>query len=193
VDRYDPSSGYRFSSFAVPTITGEVRRYQRDHSRLVRPPRSLYDLHAAVVARERQMTADNGHAPTLSEVAEALGVELDHVVEAMAVDDVCVPCSLDTPTSIYDPESPWSLAEHIGGEDPELGRLEERLTWERLLEALDPRLRRIVELRYYRDQTQREVARSLGVSQMQVSRLERRAIAGLRRLAAAEPFFSSAE
>jgi RNA polymerase sigma-B factor len=185
VDRYDPGSGFRFSSFAVPTIMGEVRRYQRDYSRLVRPPRSLYDLHAAVIARERQMTTRDGHAPTLAEVAESLGVELDQVVEAMAVDDLCVPCSLDTPVSIHDPESPWSLTEHLGAEDPELGRVDERLTWERLLEALEPRLRHILELRYYRDLTQREVARSLGVSQMQVSRLERRAIAGLRRLAAA--------
>jgi len=184
VDRYDPGSGCRFSTFAVPTIMGEVRRYQRDYARLVRPPRSLYELHAAVIAQERQMAARNGHSPTLAEVAEALGVDLDTVVEAMAVDDLCVPYSLDTPAVTSDGDNATSLVDLLGSEDPALGRVEERITWERLLHALDPPLRRIVELRYYREMTQREVARLLGVSQMQVSRLERRAIAGLQRVAA---------
>jgi RNA polymerase sigma-B factor len=187
VDRFDPSTGYQFSTFAVPTIMGEVRRYHRDHSRLVRPPRSLYDLHAAVIARQRLMTTRDGHVPTLAEVAESLGVELDEVVESIALDDICVPSSLDTAASTQDPESPWSLAEHLGAADPELVRIEERMIWERLLEALEPRLRHIVELRYYRELSQRDVARSLGVSQMQVSRLERRAIDGLRRLASTAP------
>jgi len=101
----------------------------------------------------------------------------------MAVDDLCVPYSLDSPIPAQEDMGGSLLAEHLGAEDPELGRLEERLNWARLLDALEPRLRHILVLRYYRDLTQREVARSLGVSQMQVSRLERRAIAGLRRAA----------
>jgi RNA polymerase sigma-B factor len=180
VDRFDPVRGNGFPTFAVPTILGELKRFLRDQSRLVRCPRSLLDLHAAVGAKEGELTQQFGRSPTLTEIAAALGKPLDRVVEAMAIEETCHPCSLDDlpPSREYYP--PVALEECVGAEDPELKKVEERIAWEQELDQLDPRLRRVMRLRYYDNLSQREAAQCLGVSQMQVSRLERRALDRLR-------------
>jgi RNA polymerase sigma-B factor len=182
VDRFDPNRGYQFTSFAVPTITGEIKRCLRDHSRLVRCPRSILDLRAAVSAKERDLTMQSGQVPGLAEVAAALGLELDDVVDAMATEDMFYPRSLDgIMESIEHGQSP-ALEEHLGVEDPALVRVEDRIAWRQELEGLEPRYKEVIQLRYFGSLSQVEVARRLGVSQMQVSRLERRALAQLRGL-----------
>jgi RNA polymerase sigma-B factor len=180
VDRFNPACGTRFGSFAVPTIQGEVKRYLRDYSRPVRCPRPLLDLRAAMMTKERELTLKMGHGPTLSELAEALNVELDQVVEAMAIEETCHPHSLDRLLPVGEQGEPVPLEECIGEEDPELARAEQRILWNEVLERLEPALQQVVQLRFYQNLTQQEAAHRLGVSQMQVSRLERRALERLR-------------
>jgi RNA polymerase sigma-B factor len=180
VDRFDPTRGHCFSTFATPTILGEIKRYLRDNSRLVRPPRSLHDLHVNVVTKQREMTMESGTVPTLAEVAAALGAELDRVVEAMALEDVCVPCSL-TGWPLTESDQNLALEDCLGTEDPEMARVEARVAWGDVLKELDPDLKQVIMLRYYQDITQRDAAARLGVSQMQISRLERRALDRLRK------------
>jgi RNA polymerase sigma-B factor len=180
IDRFDPTDGHRFSSFALPTILGELRHYLRDQSRLIRCPRPLFDLRAAVIARVQEHRRQSGHEPRLTEIAHELGVALEHVKEAMAVEDTCHPSSLDQALPGREEDRSMLPEELLGAEDPELARVEERVGWRQVLERLDPRLREVIELRFYQNLSQEKAAGRLGVSQMQVSRLERRAIDRLR-------------
>lgn len=176
VDRFDPASGNAFSSFAVPTIVGEIRRAVRDQSRLVRPTRSLLDLRARIRQKEAELTTAAGRAPTLPELAEALGIDLDRVLEATALEETCHPCSLDALVRSVGAEPAATLEEALGAEDPALARVETCVACRQALTVLEPRLRTVIQLRYYQALTQAQAARRLGVSQMQVSRLERRAL-----------------
>ncbi|MBI3910055.1 MAG: sigma-70 family RNA polymerase sigma factor [Armatimonadetes bacterium] len=180
VDHFNPALGNRFSSFAVPTILGELKRYLRDHSRPVRPPRSLLDLHAAVVAKDRELTVRIRRTPAIPELASALSVEPDQVTEALAIEEACHPYSLDGLMESLERDQPVVLEECLGVEDPGLAQIEAQVAWSQAVNELDPPLKEIIELRYYRNLTQREAARRLGVSQMHVSRLERRALDRLR-------------
>jgi RNA polymerase sigma-B factor len=180
IDRFDPARGLCFPTFAVPTIQGELKRCLRDQSRLLRCPRSLLNLRDAIFARKRTLTQTTGLDPTLAEIAADLGVELDQVVEAMAVDEACHPCSLDGLVPSSKRNQLVALEEFLGTEDPELQQVEERVAWTQALAELTPRLEQVMKLRYYENLSQQEAARRLGVSQMQVSRLERRALDYLR-------------
>jgi RNA polymerase sigma-B factor len=180
VDRFNPATGHSFSSFAVPTILGEVRRYLRDCSRMVRPPRSLIDLNVAARVKELEMIQTNRRVPTLAELATAMGVDLDHTVEAMAMEDTCRPRSLDGLVEAVEREHPTALEERLGEEDRELEKVETQTACRQALAHLDASLQDVIRLRYYDNLTQAETARSLGVSQMQISRLERRALAQMR-------------
>jgi RNA polymerase sigma-B factor len=180
IDRFDPASGHHFSSFAVPTILGELRHYLRDQSRLIRCPRPLFDLRAAVIARQCDLRQQIGRDPSLAETARDLGVDLEQVVEAMATEDTCHPASFDQMPPGHEEDRSALSEECLGAEDPELARVEERIGWRQVLDHLDPRLREVIELRFYQNLSQEKAAGRLGVSQMQVSRLERRAIDRLR-------------
>jgi RNA polymerase sigma-B factor len=178
IDRYNPAVGHGFIAFALPTILGELQHYLRDQSRLIRCPRLLARLRKAAVARQQVLRQQMGLEPSLVEIANDLGVDLKQVVEAMAMEDTCHPSSLDRMLPGH--EDDRLLEELLGAEDPELARVEERVGWKQALERLDPRLRQVIELRYYQNLSQEKAAGRLGVSQMQVSRLERRAIDRLR-------------
>lgn len=180
IDRFDPDCGHHFPSFALPTILGELRHYLRDQSRLIRCPRALLELRAAVIARQDNLRLKCGCNPSLAEIARDLGVDLEHVVEAMALEDACHPSSLDQGLPGRGEDRSRLAEELLGAEDPELARVEERIGWRQVLDHLDPRLRQVIELRFYQNLSQEKAARRLGVSQMQVSRLERRAIDRLR-------------
>jgi RNA polymerase sigma-B factor len=180
VDRFDPTRGIGFPTFAVPTILGELKRYLRDQSRLVRCPRSLVDLRAAVLAKEQELTRRFGRSPTLTEIAAALGTPLDRVVGSMTIEETCHPYSLDDLLPSRENQPPLALQECLGAEDPELETVEDRIVWGQVLNQLDPRLKKVMRLRYYDNLSQQETARRLGVSQMQISRLERRALDHLR-------------
>jgi RNA polymerase sigma-B factor len=180
VDRFDPDLHFSFTSFAVPTIAGEIKRYWRDQSRPVRCPRSLLNLHARVVAEQAELTSRLGREPTLAEVASALDVGLEEVVEALAVEDICHPRTLDGRVRFRGSQDEVTLEDCLGTDDSELERVEERVACKQVLDHLNPVLKKVIQLRYYGHMTQAQTAQRLGFSQMHVSRLERRGLNILR-------------
>lgn len=176
VDRFDPSHGAPFLSFAIPTITGEVRRYFRDHGWAVRVPRRLIELHLQIGPASRELSQRLGTAPTPSQLAEHLGVTVDEVLEGLEAGEAYRASSLD----FTDDDDSSPTFRQIGGPDPELDLVEVRSTLEPLLARISPREQRIVIMRFFGNLTQSEIARRVGLSQMQVSRLLSRSLAQMR-------------
>jgi RNA polymerase sigma-B factor len=178
VDRYDPDSGNAFSSFAVPTIQGEIRRYFRDHRWAVRVPRDLQERAVRIERDRDHLTEQLGRNPTVAEIADWNGCEVEDVVDAMAAASARVWESLERPRSSEDEEG-QTLADRIGGEDDGYNAAEARATLAPLLAKLSERERAVV-LMYLRDDlTQAEIGRRIGCSQMHVSRIYRGAVSKL--------------
>jgi RNA polymerase sigma-B factor len=180
IERFDPDLGYEFTTFATLTVAGEIKRYFRDKGTAIRFPRRLQELHQSVVRVNEQMKNELGREPTVGELAERLGVSPDDVTEAMEIGPAYVPVSLDQPVA-SDGQDNRSVAEQIGGADPELERVEMRDVLDRAMEHLTPRERAIMAMRFYEQMSQSEIARRLGISQMHVSRLQRAALEQLRK------------
>lgn len=183
VDRYDPERGTKFATFAVPTIRGELRRYFRDSTWGLRVPRRVQELSLQVRGAKEKLTRALGRSPTYAELAAALNVSEEAVIEAVEVASQYELASLQEPTTDgSDEDSGLSVADRAGEPDSSLALLEERdeLRW--ALEQLPPRQRIIIVLRYFHDLSQQEVADRLGISQMHVSRLQRRALDQLREI-----------
>ena len=176
VDRFDPEVGVRFATFAGRTIEGELKRHFRDKTWTVRVPRGAQDLSLAVRSTIDRLTPELGRAPRPAEVAAALGVSDDAVIEALAVSASRIVDSLDRPSG----HEGVDLGEQIGAEDPRLAAVDGEMTLQRLLPLLSDRERRIIELRIYDRLSQGEIAEVVGISQMHVSRLLRRSIEVLR-------------
>jgi RNA polymerase sigma-B factor len=185
VDRYDPDRGVAFSSYAVPTMVGEVQRHFRDHTWGVRPPRDLQERAQRVLTVNRTLGAELGRPPTAGEIAERLRVSLEDVVEALQACDARDTTSLDRPRVVG--EESDTLADTIGGEDGEFDRVDQAITAELLMTGLDAREREIIRLRFHEDMTQSEIGERIGCSQMHVSRLVRGAIAKLAVAAGSPP------
>lgn len=168
VRRYQPGRGSGFLAFAVPTITGELKRYFRDHGWAVRPPRQLQEQSLAVRSCVESLAQDLGRDPSCAEVAETLGFTVQQVEHALAVDGQYVARSMDAPVGL---DSGMSLADTLGDTCPELERVEDFETLRPVLCSLAPRERLIVRLRFVDNLTQRQIGQRIGVSQMQVSRL----------------------
>jgi RNA polymerase sigma-B factor len=177
VDRYDPARGVAFSSYAVPTMVGEVQRHFRDHTWGVRPPRDLQERAQRVLALNRTLGAELGRPPSAGEIAEKLGLSLEDVVEALQACDARDTTSLDKPRAAGDESH--TLADAIGGDDGEFDRVDAAITAELLMTQLDEREREIIRLRFHEDLTQSEIGERIGCSQMHVSRLVRGALAKL--------------
>jgi RNA polymerase sigma-B factor len=185
VDRFEPGRGSDFLSFAVPTITGEVRRHFRDRTRTIRIPRRVSQLQAAVHEATTELTQRLGRAPRPSELAGRLGVSLDDVIEVLQANHAAYPSSLDEPAP--DDDRPGrTLIAALGDVDPGLGLVEDRMAVVPLLAGLPDRERRILQLRFFHDMTQTEIAAITGISQMHVSRLLSRTLGQLRRRLARE-------
>lgn len=185
VDRFEPGRGVEFLSFAVPTITGEVRRHFRDRVRTIRIPRKISQLQGAVHECTTALTQALGRAPRPSELADKLGVPLDDVIEVLQAHHAAYPASLDEPG----PDDDASGRPRIGvlGEvDPGLGLVDDRMAVTPLLATLPERERRILQLRFFHDMTQTEIAALTGISQMHVSRLLARTLGQLRSQLAVE-------
>jgi RNA polymerase sigma-B factor len=178
VDRFDPSRGSDFMSFAVPTMVGEVRRHFRDSSWLVHVPRPLKERHASIAAAATDLTNELGRAPTPKELAARLGIPRQDVIESLLVAGAQRGSSLDEPTR---DDGSSSIADRLGGEDNELLNAENREALRPLLAALPERERTVIVLRFFHTMTQSEIAKQLGISQMHVSRLLARTLAQLRR------------
>jgi RNA polymerase sigma-B factor len=179
IERFDPSLENEFSTFATPTIAGEIRRYFRDRSWAVRVPRRLQENLGRVNAASQQLTSELGRPPTISEIADRLGIGGDEVLAALEVSPAQHSISLES-TQGTSSDDPVTLGERLGREDENLQRVEAQEVLERVMSHLTPRERKILALRFVDQLPQTEVAKRLGISQMHVSRLQRAAIDHLR-------------
>ena len=177
IDNFDTSQGVRFSTYGVPMIAGEIRRYLRDNSS-VRVSRSMRDLaYKALQAREK-LTAESGRTPTVDEIAKAVGAKRSDVV--FALDAIADPVSLSEP-AYQDSEDSIPVMEQLRDTRDTPESWLERLALTDAIAALGEREKRILALRYYQGKTQTEVAREIHISQAQVSRLEKNALDSIKR------------
>jgi RNA polymerase sigma-B factor len=183
VDRFDVQRGVAFSSYAVPTITGEIKRHFRDRTWAVRVPRDLQELALRVDRVVTDLTRELGRAPSVDELARAIDVEPEDILEAMQASSAYRATSLDTPRAGGEAEPGDTLGDSVGLLDDGFARAEQRATLHALMRSLTAREREVVRLRFEEDLTQAEIGARIGVSQMQVSRVLRQAIARLRTLA----------
>jgi RNA polymerase sigma-B factor len=178
IDRYDPDRGCAFTSFAVPTISGELKRHFRDHTWTVRPPRDIQELALQVDVARTHLWQRLDRSPTTSELATAIGVSDELILEALQAYNGRGGSSLQGP--IGRRADAATLEDSIGTEDPDLSRAELRVDLNRMLKTISPRAQEMLRLRFEDDMTQAEIGVLFGVSQMQVSRILREAIARLR-------------
>lgn len=179
VDRFDPSRGVAFSSFAIPTVIGELRHHFRDATWPVHLPRKLKDQALVVERTVDRLAARDGRSPSVAEVAEAADLEVEEVNEALAALRDAKPKSLDaSPPS--EQEEEMTLAEVHGAEDHRYEALEYGVAVQEVLATLSERNRRVFRLRFQEDLTQSEIAARVGVSQMQVSRILRSVLDRMR-------------
>jgi RNA polymerase sigma-B factor len=179
VDRFDSSREVMFSSYAVPTILGELKRHFRDRTWSVRVPRDLQELALRVDQTITRLSLGHRRSPSVGEVARAVETSEEQVLEALEAMGAYRASSLDVPRSSREDESE-SFAETIGSTDEGYDRAEERATLEPLMAGITERERTVLRLRFSDDLTQAEIGERIGVSQMQVSRLIRQALARLR-------------
>lgn len=179
ISRFQPDRG-AFAPYAAVTISGTIKRHFRDRSWKVRIPRSLHDAAQQVGAANGRLEARLGRPPTEREVADETGIDRALLRETRALLAAAHPLSLQAPAGGELPE----LGETLDSDDLGLSRAETRSTIRRLSSDLDPRDRRILALRFGLERTQAEIAETVGVSQMQVSRLLRRALTAMRLRAA---------
>ena len=171
VDRFDPGRGVMLSTFAVPNVAGEIKRYFRDSTRAIRVPRDIQERKSDITQATDALVASNGRFPTVDELADQTGSCPEDVVEALQSAHAYRPQSLDEPLGDDEP-----LGSMIGDDDEHYEQVEARALLESELGQLEPRDVEILRLRYAEDLTQSEIAGQVGVSQMQVSRLLRRAL-----------------
>jgi RNA polymerase sigma-B factor len=179
VDRFDPNRGIPFAGFAKPTILGELKRYFRDKVWTVRVPRSVHDRMAEVEKATERLTLELRRPPSVEELAEELGLTAVDVLEVLEAQQNRRPLSLDAPPTGTDPEDA-SGAEWVGRPDGNFDLVEDRLTMRSVLPALEDREREVLRLRFVEELPQSEIALRIGCSQMQISRLLRRALDKLR-------------
>ena len=174
---FDATRGVEFLSYAVVTMKGEVKRQFRDYGWMVRPPRPIQKLQADVSRADSELTHQLGRSPKVTEVAAYLGVAEDDVLEALSADGCFTPTSLDTPVGS---EGSGVLGELIPGEDSAMSEAEARVMLTPAVRALPEREREVLYLRFFKQQTQAQIAEEIGVTQMQVSRILSRVLVKLR-------------
>ncbi|MFE4589834.1 RNA polymerase sigma factor SigF [Streptomyces laurentii] len=177
VDRFDPDRGVEFSTYATPTVVGEIKRHFRDKGWAVRVPRRLQELRLSLTTATAELSQQHGRSPTVHELAERLGISEEEVLEGLESANAYSTLSLDVPDT--DDESP-AVADTLGAEDEALEGVEYRESLKPLLEDLPPREKRILLLRFFGNMTQSQIAQEVGISQMHVSRLLARTLAQLR-------------
>jgi RNA polymerase sigma-B factor len=177
IDRFDSDRQVAFSSYAVPTILGEIKRHFRDRTWSVRVPRDLQELSLKVDRTVVAMAKQLQRSPTVPELAQKLEVTEEQVLEAMEASGAYRATSLSAPRG-DDPGE--TLADTFGADEQGYDLAENRATLDRLLQTVTPREREVLRLRFEEDLTQAEIGERIGVSQMQVSRLIRQAVSRLR-------------
>lgn len=181
VERFDPDRGFAFTSFAVPTIIGELKRYFRDTAWALHVDRGAQERARKIAEARREIGMIRGRAPTVAELAEYLECSSEEVLDGLQIGEAFDTVSLDAPRA-GDHDAAFSRLEAIGDEDGRLGMVDEQATIFAAAQHLPQREREILFLRFSEDLTQTEIAERVGVSQMQVSRLLRRSLQRLREI-----------
>jgi RNA polymerase sigma-B factor len=173
--RYDPAYGVPLRTYAIPTMYGEVRRYLRDHAWSLHVPRPVQERVLKVTKATERLSASTGRAPTAAQLAAEIGCSLEETVEALQAGAAYTAVSLDAPAGALD-DGERTLADTLGSEDRRIAQAEAVATLGTLRDLLDDRDRQVLHLRFVEELTQTEIAKRIGVSQMQISRLIRAAI-----------------
>jgi RNA polymerase sigma-B factor len=181
IDRFDPARGTAFSSFAVPTIAGELKRYFRDKGWALKVPRDLQELAQRVGRTTDRLVDELGRTPTVAEVAGALGITPEQVLEAREAATAYRAASLDQP--LGDDQDATVVVDTLGAHEPGYLQAEQSATLDAMMWVLTDREREVLRLRFEEDLTQSEIGRRVGLSQMQISRLLRQAVTRLRETA----------
>lgn len=184
LDRFEPRLGKKFTSYAAPTIVGELKRHFRDKGWAVHVPRDLQERALAVSRHSERLSARLGRSPTLDELSEALACTIEQVIEALDAAHNYSPASLDAPVSHEDGDR-CALGETLGGEDGGFELAEDRQALKTGWDSLNDIEREVLSLRLLGELTQREISQRIGCSQMHVSRLLRRSMIRLETAAAA--------
>jgi RNA polymerase sigma-B factor len=175
IDGFDLSREVRFSSYATPTVLGEIKRYFRDKTWALRVPRGLQELQIEVAKARDKLTTTLGRSPTVQELADAVGQPFEEVLQTIQSQDARRTRSLDEPTG-----EDVTLADSLGQRDPDIARAEMRVLLDEAMDVLSDRDQAVLRLRFEGDLTQTEIATRVGVSQMQVSRIIRSSLTKLR-------------
>ncbi|MGH2943184.1 MAG: SigB/SigF/SigG family RNA polymerase sigma factor [Solirubrobacteraceae bacterium] len=187
IDRFDPDREIAFSSYAVPTILGELKRYFRDRTWAVRVPRDLQELTLRVDRAVGELAETLHRQPSVGEIAAAVGADSEEVLEALQAGGAYRAISFDAPRNGGGDEEVATIGDSFGIDEHGFDRAEERATLQTLMTTVTPRERDVLRMRFEQDMTQAEIGAVIGVSQMQVSRIIRQAIARLRTAADAPP------
>jgi RNA polymerase sigma-B factor len=178
IDRFDLERAVEFSTYATPTIIGEIKRYFRDKGWAIRVPRRLQELRMLIGAATAELTQSLGRSPTPRELAGAIGCSVEEIIEGIESSNAYSTLSLDATDDSED--GGGSMLDAIGVMDENLEHVEIRESLKPMLDALEPREKKILLLRFFRNKTQTEIAQEIGVSQMHVSRLLTRTLDQLR-------------
>jgi RNA polymerase sigma-B factor len=178
IDRFDSDRGLEFSTYATPTVIGEIKRYFRDKGWAIRVPRRLQELRTQIGAATAELNQSLGRSPTPRELAETIGCSVEDIIEGIESSNAYSTLSLDANDDSED--GGGSLLDSIGIEDENLEHVEIRESLKPLLDALAPREKKILLLRFFKNRTQTQIAEEIGVSQMHVSRLLTRTLDRLR-------------
>jgi RNA polymerase sigma-B factor len=179
IDRFDPDRQVAFSSYAVPTILGELKRHFRDKTWSVRVPRDLQELALKVDKKVGDLARELHRAPTVAEISESVKATEEQVLEALEAASAYRATSIDAPRSSVD-DAGDTLGDQMGTDEQGFGLAEDRATLHRLLGTVTAREREVLRLRFEEDLTQAEIGEKIGVSQMQVSRIIRQSLSRLR-------------
>ena len=175
IDRFDPSRGLEFTTYATPTILGEIKRHFRDKGWSVRVPRRLQELSAKVNQANDELTKELSRSPSVEEIAKRVGASVDDVLEAMESSSAYSSVPLEGGGSSDDDDAP-SVIDHYATEDENLAASDDRIVLEDAIRDFSPREKDVIRMRFFEGMTQVEIAERLGISQVQVSRLLRRTL-----------------
>lgn len=182
IDRFDPSRGTKFSTYATPTIVGEIRRHFRDKAWSLKVPRRLQELNLAANKAAESLSQKLGRSPSIQEIAQMVQASEEETLEAIELGNAYETVSLDTKLAYEGESAPLSLAEFVGDVDGSLENLEKYGDLNQAMDCLDQREKSIIYLRFFKDMSQTEVAKKLNISQMHVSRLQQKALRRLKEL-----------
>jgi RNA polymerase sigma-B factor len=185
IDRFDPERGTKFSTYATPTIVGEIRRHFRDKAWSLKVPRRLQELNLAANKAAERLGQRLGRPPTIQDIANEVGASEEETLEAIELGNAYDTVSLDSKLAHEGESAPLTLAEFIGDLDGSLQNIETYGDLKQAMECLEPREKAIIYYRFFKDMSQTEVAKRLNISQMHVSRLQQKALKRLKELLSA--------